>query len=576
MLEILFGLVAGGTFYAGSKVYGKRKAFRRTAWRTWLQKTAPAIPVKTEPGPPNLALQQANQGLILSSVSLGLTTVGMLVQPAFGIIGMPIVLYLFAPTYRDAWHSLRSRRITSSVLDATRVTVCTVMGFYFVAALNASFQSLSKKWLAQEDAKFQQTLTTLLGQPPARPWVFVNGVEVATQPERITAGDVLVIAAGEAITLSGRVLYGSAWVDERLATGNLEAVHKGVGDTVFAATVVRSGQLYVLAGTPTSITSTGELQLQLEQVKAGKTLFQRVGEASGAGMAPLMWASFAFSWPLLGANHAAAFLTTSMGGYMHTLGPLAVQNFVALAAEQGILIKDGRVLERLNIVNTILIDEQILQYPAAVAQAKTLIHHLRQRAWPAQALFKHKFAIYLLSAGDEEATRKLVAEVGCDDYFIERTSAAKAERIEQLQLGGRMICYIGDGVVDAAAMQQALVSISLGKAATVSDAAQIMLPGPEGAPHIERLEALFTLAAQFVGKQSFSLLAPILLDVIDIGTTLLFHFDLVYSILFSYSGLLLSIANIRLTGRLEDVEPAPNQQSAAMDRLLDLAATQPG
>ncbi|MCX6046253.1 MAG: HAD family hydrolase [Chloroflexi bacterium] len=571
MIMSLFGLAAGGTLYAGTKVYGMRQSIRDSAKRL-LQRASSsrAIPVKTERRAPIAAQQQANQGLVLSSVSLGLTTVGMFVQPAVGLIGVPIALYLFVPTYQEAWRSLKARQFTSPVLDATRITVCTVMGFHFVTALNACLQSVSKKWSAQEDTKFEQQLTTLLGQPPTKPWVFVNGVEVATAPETIMPGDVLVIAAGEAIAQPGRVIYGSAWVDQRLATGELQAVRKQVGDSVLATTIVRSGQLYVLAETPIRASQTTDLHTQLTQASTNKTLFQQIGETSGAGMAPLMWGTFALTWPFLGANHAAAFLTTSMGAYMNKLGPLAVQNFVALAAEQGILIKDGRVLERLNLVNTLIIDERVLRRPATHAQAKLLFAQLRQRAWPLQAIFKQKFAIHLLSAGDETATQKLVAELGGDDYFMEPTAEGRAALIEQLQLGGKMICYVGNGTADAAAMQQALVAIAMGDGATANESAQIMLPGQ----HIERLAPLFTLAAQFVGKQSFSLVAPILLDVIDIGTTLLLHFDLVYSILFSYSGLLLSIANIRLAGKTTDpIEPAPTSQADNLDKLLDLQPT---
>ncbi len=568
MIISLFGLAAGGTLYAGNKVYGMRQSIRDAARRVLQRASAPqAIPVKTERNPPIAALQQANQGLILSSVSLGLATIGILVQPVVGLVGVPIVLYLFAPTYQDAWRSLKARQITSPVLDATRITVCTVMGFHFVAALNACLQSISQKWSAQENTKFEQKLTALLGQPPTKPWVFVNGVEVATAPETIMAGDVLVIATGEAITRTGRVIYGAAWVDQRLATGELQPVRKQVSDTVLAKTVVRSGQIYILAETPTSATSAIDLHTQLTQASTNKTFFQQIGEASGAGMAPLMWGSFALAWPFLGANHAAAFLTTSMGAYMNKLGPIAVQNFVALAAEQGILIKDGRVLERLNLINTIIIDERVLRQPAAYAEAKLLFAQLRQRAWPLQAIFKHKFAIHLLSAGNEAATQKLVAELGGDDYFMEPTAEGRAALIEQLQLGGKMICYVGSGVADTAAMQQALVAIAVGDGATANESAQIMLPGQ----HIERLAPLFTLAAQFVGKQSFSLVAPIVLDMIDIGTTLLLHFDLVYSILFSYSGLLLSIANIRLAGKTTDpVEATPTSSPENLDRLLEL------
>jgi cation transport ATPase len=84
--------------------------------------------------------------------------------------------------------------------------------------------------------------------------------------------------------------------------------------------------------------------------------------------------------------------------------------------------------------------------------------------------------------------------------------------------------------------------------------------------NLERLGQLFDVAAQFAAKQRFNLAWPLLMDVVDLATTIFFHMGLTYSILFSYSGLLLSAINAKLPLMRYQRE----QVAAGQDRLLPL------
>jgi hypothetical protein len=79
---------------------------------------------------------------------------------------------------------------------------------------------------------------------------------------------------------------------------------------------------------------------------------------------------------------------------------------------------------------------------------------------------------------------------------------------------------------------------------------------------LQALARFFELAATFTAKQSFNLLAPIGLDLVDIATTLFLHWDLIYSVMFTYSGLLLGAVNGRLPQPAPTADPAAEQASA--------------
>jgi Cu2+-exporting ATPase len=79
--------------------------------------------------------------------------------------------------------------------------------------------------------------------------------------------------------------------------------------------------------------------------------------------------------------------------------------------------------------------------------------------------------------GDAEAVAKTVAqELGLSDYFAEVLPDVKAERIKEVQRGGRTVAMVGDGVNDAPALVQADLGIAIGAGTDVAmESADIVL-----------------------------------------------------------------------------------------------------
>ncbi len=109
----------------------------------------------------------------------------------------------------------------------------------------------------------------------------------------------------------------------------------------------------------------------------------------------------------------------------------------------------------------------IVLQPTIRSEAKEVIEALRQRGI---------MSVYMISGDHKMPTRKLAADLGVDQYFAEMLPEQKADFVEQLQLGNKSVCYIGDSINDAIALKKATVSISLRGASTVAtDAAQVIL-----------------------------------------------------------------------------------------------------
>lgn len=147
---------------------------------------------------------------------------------------------------------------------------------------------------------------------------------------------------------------------------------------------------------------------------------------------------------------------------------------------------------------------------------------------------------YIISGDHDAPTRQLADELGINHYFAEVLPEQKAELIKQLQAEGKSVCYVGDGINDSIALQEADVSISIRGASTVAtDAAQIVLMGKT----LNQLPYLFGMGQQFNGhmkKVVTTVVTPCAVSVV--GSIMFFNFGLIQSFIFPQIGLLAGIA----------------------------------
>jgi Cu2+-exporting ATPase len=103
-------------------------------------------------------------------------------------------------------------------------------------------------------------------------------------------------------------------------------------------------------------------------------------------------------------------------------------------------------------------------------EVQLIFNQLRQQG------IKH---ISIVSGDHVAPTQKLAECLGADSFFAEVLPEDKAGIVQQFQTKGRTVCFIGDGVNDTIAMQQADLSISLRGATTLAtDVADIILTDP--------------------------------------------------------------------------------------------------
>ena len=300
----------------------------------------------------------SDRQIAIAACSLGVSAVGAILYPPLSFLGVPGMIY---STYELYLHGFRSlvyeKKANVDVLVMCVDLICFVQGYYFLFCLQRFVNQYSRHLLGKVKQDSRADYIDIFRQQDRTVWVRVDGVEIETSLDALQVSDLVIITAGQTIPVDGRIAEGAATIDQHLLTGEATPVEKGVGDAVFALTVVLSGTIGICVektGEATAAAHVAQLLNQTVAFKTGRQLWaERIADQ-------LVWPAFLSglaAWPLLGASSAGA-LVEAHPRYKTTLATsLSILSYFKLAARQGVLIKDGRTLELLQQVDTVVFDK---------------------------------------------------------------------------------------------------------------------------------------------------------------------------------------------------------------------------
>lgn len=303
--------------------------------------------------------QWIDKDFAISTMSLGLVVAGTFVFPPLQFLGVGGLIYLVSPLWRKAYHDLvHRRRITRVVVESFVLPGVLLTGYFMAEALTYWFLYFALNLMAKTKGRTTHNLENVFDIPSFRSvWIQHDDVEVEIPLKEVKIGDIIVVQAGEIVPVDGIVIAGSASIDQHMLTGESQLNEKGIGDSVFATTMVLSGRVYV------QVEQSGDqtISAQISQVLNEMAQFTDSIELRGVDMADrwalpyLMLGGLATS--LVGPMGGLAILYFPVDDALYSAGPLGVLNYINVALKSGILIKDGRALELLRKVDTIVFDK---------------------------------------------------------------------------------------------------------------------------------------------------------------------------------------------------------------------------
>ena len=186
--------------------------------------------------------------------------------------------------------------------------------------------------------------------------------------EHVQAGDHLRVRPGDAVPVDGVVLDGRSHVDESMVTGESMPVARQAGDRVIAGTVNGTGAMVIRAEKVGADTVLAHIVAMVSEAQRSRAPIQRLADVVSGYFVPaviavallafVVWAirgpAPALSYALLAA---VSVLIIACPCALGLATPMSIQVGVGKGATAGVLIKSAEALERMEKVDTLVVDK---------------------------------------------------------------------------------------------------------------------------------------------------------------------------------------------------------------------------
>ncbi|MEB3829195.1 heavy metal translocating P-type ATPase [Phormidium sp. CCY1219] len=253
---------------------------------------------------------------------------------------------------------LGERRINIDCLDMMAIALSSLRGNLVTPALVMTLHELGdtiRDRTARASAAKTADLLDTLGHYA---WVEREGEKRQIPATEVQVGETAIVYPGEQIPVDGQVLRGQATIDTQKLTGESMPIVADIGTTVYASTLVRSGEIYVKAervGAATRAAASLEL---VRQAPVHDTRMENYAAniADRAILPASLWAAVVWAFTR-DPGRAAAILTLDFVTGLRVSLPTTLMAALTHATRHGILIRSGRALEQLAEVDTIVFDK---------------------------------------------------------------------------------------------------------------------------------------------------------------------------------------------------------------------------
>jgi Cu+-exporting ATPase len=307
------------------------------------------------------------------------------------LLATPVVLWAGWPFFERGWQSLVTRNLNMFTLIALGTgtawifsVVATVapgifpdtfrmhgaVAVYFeAAAVITVLVLLGQVMELRAREKTSGAIRALLNLAPKTARLIApDGAEREVALDEVVIGNKLRVRPGEKIPVDGKVVEGRSAVDESMVTGESMPVTKTTGDTVIGGTLNASGALVIVAERVGRDTMLARIVALVAEAQRSRAPIQRLADTVSGWFVPavIAVALLAFAaWGIWGPEPrfsyalvaAVAVLIIACPCALGLATPMSIMVGVARGAEAGVLIKNAEALERMEKVDTLVVDK---------------------------------------------------------------------------------------------------------------------------------------------------------------------------------------------------------------------------
>ena len=301
--------------------------------------------------------RQLNRYLAAAGATLGTAIIGAFYPPVL-IITLGAALYSTTLIFRNGYEAIViERRLRMDVMGSLYFIGAYAGGFFMAGSFGLFAFYLSEKLVMITQDRSQKSLINVFSQQPRTVWLLVEGSEVEVPFESLQADDIVVLHAGQVIPIDGVIEEGNATIDQHMLTGEAQPVERSVGDRVLTSTMLVGGKIHVRVEQTGEATVAAQIGTMLNSTASFQANIVSKGEQIADKSVPPSMLVALVALYLTGYQAMVTVLGSAIGLNIKITAPIAMLNFLNVAAHNGILVKDGRSLELLKAVDTVIFDK---------------------------------------------------------------------------------------------------------------------------------------------------------------------------------------------------------------------------
>jgi Cu+-exporting ATPase len=307
-------------------------------------------------------------------------------------LSTPVVLWAGWPFFERAWASVVHRSLNMFSLIALGTGAAylySVFATFATGMFPAGFREMGGTVAVYFEAAAVITVLVLLGQvlelraraqtggairallklaPKTARRLKPGGDDEEVALELVQAGDRLRVRPGDGVPVDGEVLEGKSAVDESMVTGESMPAAKQPGDKLIGGTVNGTGSLVMRADRVGADTMLARIVTMVADAQRSRAPIQRMADTVSGYFVPAVLgvAVMAFvAWALWGPAPALSYALIAAVSVLIiacpcALGlatPMSIGVGVGKGAGAGVLIKSAEALERMEKVDTLVVDK---------------------------------------------------------------------------------------------------------------------------------------------------------------------------------------------------------------------------
>lgn len=238
--------------------------------------------------------------------------------------------------------------------------------YFEASAVILALVTVGKFMEARAKSHTSDAIKALMNLTPKTALVERHGLQGEIPVEEVVTGDVLIVKSGASVPVDGKIIEGSAALDESALTGESLPVDKTIGDKVIGGTINRSGYFNMEATAIGADTALAKIIALVDEATSSKAPIAKLADkVSGyfvpavigiAVLAAVVWLALGASWHFA-LTIAISVLVISCPCALGLATPTAIMVGTGRGAKSGILIKSATALETAHKIDTVILDK---------------------------------------------------------------------------------------------------------------------------------------------------------------------------------------------------------------------------